>query len=79
MEGCGLLYEEWRVGRYWSRLGRMVMVFILLCVVILEICGSESPVYPGAAKKNVSGTGGIWTQENLSLIHIYTGKLSGII
>lgn len=68
MEGCGLLYEEWRVGRCWSRLGRMVIVFILLCVVILEICGSESPVYPGAAKKNVSGTGGLRTEENESTV-----------
>ena len=68
MEGCGLLYEEWRVGRCWSRLGRMAVVLFLLCVVVLEICGSESPVYPGTAEKNVSGTGGIWTQENRSTI-----------
>lgn len=68
MEGCGLLYEEWRVGRYWSRLGRMTVVLILLCVVILGICRTESTVYPGTEEKNVSGTGGLRTKESGSTV-----------
>lgn len=63
MEGCGLLYEEWRSGRRWSRLGRMAVVFLLLGMTVLGIREPQSQIYPGRTG-TTAGTGGLLAGEN---------------